>query len=133
MLCTRHLKENPNRYMEDEVGYPISDRKEINELVFGENGLIKAVDMDTYNVRLDRIKRLITSKDENVRGKQFLPYFVNKLVPTLNDFVIKPSLIGMVSTGWTNNNCESANHIKNGDAMEVDGPQQIHVKGRADR
>ena len=97
--------------MENKVGYPISDRKEINELVFGENGLIKAVDVDTYNVRLERIKRLITSKDENVRGKQFLPYFVNKWVPTLHDFVIKPSLIGKVSTGWTNNNCESANHI----------------------
>ena len=39
VLCTRHLKQNVIRYMEDEVGIPLKDRQEIISKIFGRDGL----------------------------------------------------------------------------------------------
>jgi len=38
VLCTRHLKENTNRHMENIIGYPKKDRDEIVDAIYGPNG-----------------------------------------------------------------------------------------------
>ena len=40
-----------------------------------------------------------------------MPYFTNKLFPLLKEHVIEPTKDGKITGAWTNNNCESANHI----------------------
>ena len=36
VLCTRHLKQNVNRQLEDKVGYPLRDRQDVITKIFGE-------------------------------------------------------------------------------------------------
>jgi hypothetical protein len=93
------------------VGYSKSVRQQITEAIFGEDGLTFTEDINTYNYRLDRLKETIQSLDSNAGCKTFLPYFNEKLVPVLKTFVIDPSNKGKLKRGWTNNKCESANHL----------------------
>ena len=111
VLCTRHMKENSNRYMQNQVGYPESDRIKVNDDIFGKNGITGKIDIDTFGYRLDKLRNTITEKDHVVGDKKFLTYFENKLLPLLNQHVIGPVRSGKVTVAWTNNNCESANHV----------------------
>ena len=42
---------------------------------------------------------------------KFLEYFTNRLKPLLRDFVNRPDRQDLVDDNWTNNNCESINHV----------------------
>ena len=57
---------------------------------------------------IPKFRNTITEKSNVVGDKKFLPYFENKL---LNQHVIGPVRSGKVTVAWTNNNCESANHV----------------------
>lgn len=48
ILCTRHLRQNTNKYLEDQVGYPLRERQNIINAIFGETGLTAAKDIDTF-------------------------------------------------------------------------------------
>ena len=111
LLCTRHLRQNANRHMEDEVGIPMKDRQEILNTIFGKDGLTESQDVDVFQLRLERLRDLIDRKDSNVGEKKFRTYFDNKLLSLLSTHVIEPAKKGRVNTQWTNNNSESANHI----------------------
>ena len=41
VLCTRHLKENTDRYLENIVGVLKSDRNTILDAIYGQNGLLE--------------------------------------------------------------------------------------------
>lgn len=75
---------------------------------------------------------------KKVSEKQFLPYFVEKLLLMLRIYVIEPCGKGKVDRGWTNNNSESGSHILNAATRwkRTDIPNFIHllddtVKGSA--
>ena len=97
--------------MQNQVGYPEADRMKINDDIFGKNGIIGKIDIDTFDYRLNNLRTAITEKDSQVGDKKFMPYFENKLLPLLNEHVVAPVRSGKVSVAWTNNNCESANHV----------------------
>ena len=111
VLCTRHLKQNANRYMEDQVGYALKDRHEVLTRIFATDGLLDARDVDTYSTKLERLKILITEKDENAGDKKFRPFFENKLIPLFVSHVLEPVKTGKVPPNWTNKNSESENHV----------------------
>ena len=111
VLCTRHLKENSNRYLQNQVGYPEADRIKLNDDIFGKNGITSKIDIDTFEYRLGEIRKTIIEKDSVVGDKKFLPYFDSKLLPLLTQHVTEPVRSGKVPVAWTNNNCESGNHI----------------------
>ena len=90
--------------MQDQVGYPESDRIKVNDDIFGKNGITGKIDIDTFRYRLDKLRNTITEKDNVVGDKKFLPYFENNLLPLLNQHVIEPVRSGMVTVAWTNNN-----------------------------
>ena len=52
VLCTRHLRENTNKYLENNVGCPKTERDKILNTIFGEQGLIQDTDVDTHSFRL---------------------------------------------------------------------------------
>ena len=106
-----HLKENTNRYLENIVGVPKSDRNTILDAIYGQNGLLEKTDIDTYNYKLEKLKTTIRSKDATAGEKKFMPYFEKKLLPLLEEHVIGPVRRGKIASTWTNNNCESANHV----------------------
>ena len=59
VLCTRHLKNNINKYMEDNAKLNLTERKNIIELIFGETGIINSKDNDTYASRVERLKKTV--------------------------------------------------------------------------
>ena len=67
--------------------------------------------IDSFDYRLNQIRRSIEIFDNNVVDKKFLPYFNDKLVPTLTNYIMQPYKKKRIGYGWTNNNCESANHM----------------------
>ena len=97
--------------MQNQVVYPESYRIKVNDDIFGKNGITGKIDIDTFGYRLDKLRKTITEKDNVVGNKKLLPYFENKLLPLLNQHVIGPVRSGKVIVAWTNNNCESANHV----------------------
>lgn len=109
VLCTRHLKQNANKQMEDKVGLPMKDRQEILNKIFGDDGIVSARDIDTYTTRVTRLRDMVDAKDKN--EKKFRPYLDEKLLPLLEKHVIEPARKGKVTTNWTNNNSESVNHV----------------------
>ncbi|KAL3892167.1 hypothetical protein ACJMK2_004401 [Sinanodonta woodiana] len=111
VLCTRHLKQNANRHMEDIVGFPLNDRQEILDLMFSSNGLVQKTDVDTHQQRLNQLRAVIDDKDSTVCEKTFRSYFDTRLYPMLKEHVIDPVNEGKIKSTWTNNNSESANHI----------------------
>ena len=104
-------ERNTNRHMQNQIGYPESDRIQINDAIFGKNGITTKTDVDTFGYRLNKLISSIEEKDDKVGDKKFMPYFENKLLPLLKQHVIEPVKTGKVSAAWTNNNCESANHV----------------------
>ena len=69
VLCTRHLKQNANRYMENVVGFPLQDLKEVIDLLFGSNGVTQATDVDTHQHRVNRLRAVIMEKDSHAGEK----------------------------------------------------------------
>ena len=83
VLCTRHLKQNANRYMEDVVGFPLQDRKEVIDLLFCSNGIIQATDVDTHQHRVNRLRAVINEKESHAGEKKLLTYFNTRSNNTL--------------------------------------------------
>ena len=98
--------------MENIVGYPKKkERDHILSLIYGAEGLVENTDSDTFNYRLKTIYEEISAVGNVVDEKKFMTYFDKKLLPLLQIHVIEPIKKGKISSMWTNNNCESANHI----------------------
>lgn len=95
VLCTRHLKQNANRYMEDEAGIPVKDRQVILNKIFGKEGLTETTDIDVYNTRVMNIRSIIDDNDNAPNGKIFRLYFDNKLLSLLKAHVIEPAKRGI--------------------------------------
>ena len=83
--------------MQNQIGYPESDRIKVNGDIFGKNGIKGKTDIDTFRYRLDKLRNTITEKDNVVGDKKFLQYFENKLLPLLNQHVIGPVRSGKVT------------------------------------
>ena len=106
LLCTKHLKDNIRHYMRDNASIVRSERKQLTQMIFGENGLVNA--SDDYEFE----ERAIAIREATSRNKKFNDYFLKQLKPTIRDFVYKPRM-GQKDRGnlWTNNNTESVNNV----------------------
>ena len=69
VLCTRLLRQNANKNLEDQVGYPLKDRQEVLSKIFDKDRLTHSRDIDTYTSRLSTLRDLIDEKDSKVREK----------------------------------------------------------------
>ena len=108
VLCTRHLKKIQTNKCKNQIGYPESNGV---DAIFGKNGIICHIDVDTFEYRLGKIRSFIEEHDSKVGEKKFMTYFENKLLPLLMQHVTEPVRNGIVCVAWTNNNCEGANHV----------------------
>jgi len=91
--------------MQKHVGIPQKERKVISEMVFGEDGLVNADSSFSFN-----------SKSTDVLGRiskypKLSNYFATRLRPNIQSYVNIPNRSSPHSGLWTNNNCESMNHI----------------------
>ena len=122
-LCSKHLKENTAAYMQKTVGVPQKERKVISKLIFGDDGIANADTSFSFN-----------SKSVDILGKitkypKFSQYFQKRLKAVFESYVNTPYQNSSHSNLWTNNNCESLNHIIKMDAdwKSMKTPEPIDV------
>jgi hypothetical protein len=105
ILCTRHLRQNCNKKLEDDqIGK--TDRLDILNRIFGDHGIVDADDTFCFDNLCDDLE----SRCANLSHK-FVDYFHDHLRPQLQSKVNKPTRHDIVEQNWTNNNCESYNHV----------------------
>ena len=109
-LCTKHLKENVVNYMKNDAGVPQKVRQRIADKIFGDDGLSSADDSAVFD------KRSSAALKEAKQFPIFVSYFNKKLSPVLKNYVMNPVILHNIARNWTNNNCESLNHIMKLDA-----------------
>lgn len=98
LACTRHLKENTQRHLQDTVGLGKKARNEIINKIYGKDGLTSLTDVADFEDRCANISETV------VGHGGFQTYFESKSV------LLKDNLLAGYPQ-WTSNNVESVNHV----------------------
>ena len=99
ILCTRHLKTNVKRYLQEKVGSDAKTTQIFTRELFGQTGLSNITNLAVFDTR---VKKLCVAYDQSP-GPAFKLYVSKEVIPHLrNNAAAKRS-------GWTSNNCESVN------------------------
>lgn len=108
MNCTRHLSQNVDRYLREKIGVPQQERASILNCIFGQNGLSSADEETIFEHRLQETIDLYSDL-----APTFDSYFTSRLLPILcTNFTTQTTTRCTTSLiNWTNNNCESINHV----------------------
>ncbi|CAC5399213.1 unnamed protein product [Mytilus coruscus] len=104
-LCTKHLKDNVQHYLQDRVGVSTQERKNIINTIFGDHGIASADDTLQF-ARADS-----ELKDLCANYPQFLKYYEQSFKPGVQEFVNAPNRRLSTKQLWTNNNAESMNRV----------------------
>ena len=104
--CHRHLYQNCVDHLQRKIGMNDTDRKPLLAAIFGNEGVTAAEGRVVFDERL-------TNAQELADQSAFGTYFKNRIVPMLQhniDVTLHSHCPSTVTTRWTNNNSESANH-----------------------
>ena len=101
VIYSRHIKENTDHKLNAMLGSKTQIRRQVHDALFGAEGLTSCKDMITFDAVADRLRR----NELSAAPPAFVDYFERKLVHSLRENV------SAGRSGWTNNNCESYNHI----------------------
>ena len=99
LLCTKHMKDNVSDHLKNKIGCKDADRLTIT---FGLNGLSSTTDITEFNIRANDIR---------AEHPYFADYFDKHVKTRLYEFVTVPKQQLKHDRLWTNNNCESINHV----------------------
>lgn len=105
VLCTRHLEENA-RHMLTNDAITVTQKQRVLKRIFGDGGLVNANDSICYDDMAEKIEVELSDISD-----KFTKYYKKRLVGTLKLKVNDPQRRDMISKNWTNNNCESINHV----------------------
>ena len=105
ILCSRHIRQNINQKLTDAV-VDKSDRNMLLNKMFGEDGIINANDRVCSEEKCEEVEQLSQSI-----SRSFLNYFQKRVKENLNKKRQEPEGIAKTDIQWTNNNCESLNHV----------------------
>lgn len=100
ILCNRHLRQNTKQKLIDDA-ISLKGRSEILNLIYGDSD-----DCICFEEKCDRLERHCSE----ISGA-FVQYFRSKLRPQLKDKVMGPATLHALDSQWTNNYCESNNHV----------------------
>ena len=99
ILCTRHLRQNASQKLTDDA-VDKYDKGKILDKIFGDDGLL------TADERCEELESISQSISRN-----FLKYFQKRLKDILRQKRHDPEVATQTDKMWTNNNCESINHV----------------------
>ena len=105
VLCTRHLKENARQKWTDDALH-MQDKNDILRKMFGQDGITNADDTISFAAKCDEFEGNCSAI-----FNPFLQYLNRRLKKHLNSKVNEPVRDALISENWTNNNCESINHV----------------------
>ena len=103
VACSRHLRENVGRKLDELVGKSSDIRRRLMDSIFGTTGLVTLDNITSFDTAIERLRAtdgLLASGPADFRH-----YFDTRIVPLMRDNCVA----GLGS--WTNNNCESMNHV----------------------
>ena len=78
----------------------------ILDKIFGEDGLMHAEDTICFEEKAEDLE----STGQSI-SKNFVKYFQKKLKTLIRDRCNDPDVATQTGKVWTNNNCESVNHV----------------------
>jgi transposase-like protein len=106
-LCSKHLKDNFNHYMQDKIGIDAKERQHLMNVVFCQDGLTNA---DTTLMLEERSTKVT---EEMKEYPALCQYYEKQMKPRIQSFVHEPrrNQKEFDQPLWTNNNSESVNHI----------------------
>lgn len=102
LLCTKHIKDNVSDHLRNKIGCNDQLRTNILNNLFGPNGLTSAIDPSDFHIKARDISR---------NYPEFDSYFQTRLKDRLFHYVNIPNWQLDYNRLWTNNNCESINHV----------------------
>ena len=111
LLCTRHLKNNFNEFLQNKIGLPKKDRLIISNKVFSHVGLISSRSKTEFQKKIDELKK--TFSEYSSACAVFDEYFCGQrgFVTSIWDGVVEPNIRFKTGICWMNNNSESLNHV----------------------
>ena len=86
-LCTKHLKDNFNHYMQDKVGIHTKERQRLMDVVFGPEGL---ADADTFVLLEEKSTQVV---DEMKDHPSLRNYFEKQMKPRIQSLSLQPDVI----------------------------------------
>ena len=107
ILCTRHLRQNASQKLTDDA-VDKYEKATILDKIFGDDGLLHADDSICFEEKCEDLESISQSVSRN-----FTKYFQKRLKTLLRQKRHDPDVATQTCTGkmWTNNNCESVNHV----------------------
>ena len=105
VLCTRHLKENVSRKLKDDA-LSRKDQTAILQKIFDKGGILDADDPVCFEEKCDALVAFCDGTP-----CKFSQYFNGRLRGLLKKKVNEPMRRDLIHEDWTNNNCESINHV----------------------
>ena len=102
LLCTKHIKDNVSDHLKNSIGVKDTERSEILDSIFGQSGLVDSTDRNDFECK---------AADISTKYPSFSGYFHTKLKDRLYQYVFLPRFQLQHESLWTNNNCESVNHV----------------------
>ena len=106
IVCSSHLKRNILDKLTN-VGMPISGRRWVISLIFGESGLMKAKDL----LELEHRSFVLINYVEQHGNKDISHYFKSRIIPIIKNGIFRVKKSALIPSLWTNNNNESVNHV----------------------
>ena len=105
ILCIRHLRKNALQKLTDDA-VTLTDRNSLLDMIFGDKGIVASDDSICFEAKCDLFEGHCAGISQS-----FLRYFQSRLRPQLKAKVVDPCHKEVTDGRWTNNNCESVNHI----------------------
>ncbi|CAC5386675.1 unnamed protein product [Mytilus coruscus] len=104
-LCTKHLKDNVQHYLQDRFGVSTQERKNIINAIIEDDGIASADDTLQFASADVQLKDLCSNYP------QFLKYYEQSFKPRVREFVNAANRGLGTKKLWTNNNAESMNRV----------------------
>jgi len=101
VTCTQHLQSNGDKKLDSVVGSRSDVRRKVHNALFGNDGLTSCDDVIAFDDKVRRIRSEVLSDCP----APIAQHFDSCLHNLLRDNVVAGR------PGWTNNNCESINHV----------------------
>jgi hypothetical protein len=108
LSCIRHLKQNVSDYLSQKIGVKESDIKRIKADLFGPQGVESSENAAVFFLRTQEATRTVQRI-----APAYVPHLQNRIIPLLrSNFDVVTGAAGFPNLRqWTNNNCESMNHV----------------------
>jgi len=103
VVCSRHLRENVGRKLDDLIGKTSEVRRRLMNALFGAEGLASLDNVVSFDSAVEKMRE--SSGLLSSGPVEFVQYFNRRLGQLMRDNCAASR------RRWTNNNCESINHV----------------------